>query len=70
MFGMPLILFHKEVCLMPLVSLDDLSILKQNKGFLIGTSNLLITQTNQSNPDCVINLDEEKFEIMDQKLMA
>lgn len=57
-YGLPLKLFNNRCLFLPLSTLDDLDILSECKGFLVGCTNRLLMQYPKIKLDCIINLDD------------
>ena len=67
-YGLPLKVFHKRCLFLPLATLYDLDELEKARGFLIGTTNILIPQYPKFKADVVLNLDTEKMEFLNERL--
>ena len=61
--GMPFRIFHDKYLIFPLFSLYELDelITKTNKNYLIGITNIMISDNKKLLRDCFINLDELKI---------
>ena len=57
-YGLPLKLFNSRCVLLPLSTLDDLDLLSECKGFLVGCTNQLLMQYPKIKLDWVLNLDD------------
>lgn len=66
-YGFPLQIYNSETQLIPLISLTEVDMLEQCKGFLVGATNPLLLNFPKGKADIVINLDTEKVDFPQEK---
>ena len=66
-YGLPLQTYNSETPLIPLLSLHDVDIFDQCKGYLAGTTNQLFLNFPKSKADIVVNLDNDKIDFPTEK---
>ena len=67
-YGLPLKLFNNRWIFLPLSTLNDLDLLSEWKGLLIGCTNKLFMQYPTIKLDCIINLDDNEFDFKQTEL--
>lgn len=68
MYGLPLHIFNNKTYLIPLFTLNDLDLLNELNGYLIGTTNMLILQLPHIKSDCIVNIDNLSISVENKKL--
>lgn len=64
---MPLHIFNSETLFIPILVLQDMEILDQCKGMLVGTTNPLFLNFPKAKADIVINLDKDVVDFPNEK---
>jgi hypothetical protein len=59
---LPLQLYTSKTQFIPLIALQEIDVLDNCKGFLVGTTNPLFLNFPKAKADIIINLDNEKVE--------
>lgn len=68
MYGLPFQLFNHNSHLQPLSTLSEAKALDKAKGYLIGTTNILLLHSPEIKPDAYINVDSKAFELKSKHL--
>lgn len=65
-YGLPLEVFNNKSKLFPLFTLYDLDSLDSSSGYLIGTTNKIVSTNKKINADVVVNIDTCSFEFSEK----
>ena len=69
-FGLPLQVFNSACAFVPLLTLHEVGLFDECKGFLAGTTNPLFLNFPKARADVVVNLDLERVELQEKSPVA
>lgn len=67
-FALPLRIFNNKTQLLLYFTINNFDLFEVLEGYLLGTTNSMIKGHKKAKPDIIINLDQQKIEIFEEKL--